>query len=794
MRIMEHIDVKIVLRKLLRNWYWFALSVIICLGAGFYYLATTNSEYVVTSTLQLKDQGLANKGSSKEQFLKGFELLESGSELQDEIGVLTSYATIKQSLENLGHEVDYYQYPNMLGKVGEKFAKPLYPAPFKAELDTASWHLMYTPIYVSFLEGQMYRVKIETKENTPTYYYNIVSKEVIQKGYSVVLDTILSIKHTLKTPYITLAIKDFDPSIFKSDNEKSYYFTINSIDDVTSYWRNSLIHEQITEKSNITKLSLTTSVPNKGIEFLKSLNNVYIQNDLKKKNLLGQKTIEFIDFQLQGVTDSLRTAEKNLQAFRASSQVIDIESASHNLVQQLNALDEKQSQLQVQTKYYQYIADYMTKNGDVSDVIAPSSVGIQDPLLNNLLVELNKLNAEKISKGYDGTSASPYIQVIDSKIQATKKTLAENVNNLIGANKIAVQENSVRISELKKKMSKLPENERNLVDIQRRFAFSDNIYNYLLQKRTEAGIAIASNVPDKTVIDAPKMQGKFPVSPNRMFVLIVSFVVGLVIPGGILMGKELFQTKIESEDQLKYYTEIPLLEHIAQLKRKETNDPYIGRSYLAHTFRYIRHHIDVQMVKHQGAIVVGITSAKSGDGKTFCSLNLAISYAHSGRRTLLIEADLHKPALAEYLKSKTEVQAGLGEYLLSGKQPAIVETNYHGLDLLKAGQLQENPSDLLSHPRLSALLDTLKEQYEVIIIDTPPVGIVADYLLLSRFINCTLFVVRHEHTEKDEIKRLNKIVQQHQLVGYMIYNGAIISRDHEDYYGKESKKGNYASK
>lgn len=789
---MEHIDVKIISRKLMRNWYWFALSIIICLGAGFYYLAITSNEYLVASTLQLKNQGLADKGSSQEKFLNGFELLSSDSELHDEIGVLTSYSTIKQSLENLGHEVDYYQYPKIFGETGKKFAKPIYPAPFRVHLDTASWQLMYTPIHISFLEGQMYHVKIETKENMPTYYYNIVSKEVIEKGFSVVLDTILSVKHTLKTPYLNLSLKDIDQRILKSDHDKLYYFILNSLDDVTGYWRNSLINEQITEKSNIVKLSINTSVPNKGIEFLKSLNNVYIQNDLKKKNLLGQKTIEFIDFQLQGVTDSLRTAENNLKEFRASSQVIDIESASQNLVQQLNLLGEKQSQLEVQNKYYQYIADYMSKNEDVSDIVAPSSVGIQDALLNNLLLELTTLNAEKISKDYNSNTNNPVLQVLDRKIQATKRALAENVNNLIGSNKIALQENSLRIGELKKKMNQLPENERNLIDIQRRFTFSDNIYNYLLQKRTEAGIALASNVPDKVVVDAPQMQGKFPVSPNKMFVILVSLVIGLVIPGGVIMGKEFFQTKIESEDQLKYYTDIPLLEHIAQLKRKEKNDPYTGRSYLAHTFRYIRHHIDVQMVKHQGAIVVGITSAKSGDGKTFCSLNLAVSYAHSGRKTLLIEADLHKPALAEYLKCKTDVQSGLGDYLLTGQHPGIVETNYHGLDLLKAGKLQENPSDLLSHPRFAALLETIREQYEVIILDTPPVGIVADYLLLSKYINCTLFVVRHEHTEKEEIKRLDKLVQQHKLVGYMIYNGAFVSHDHEDYYGKENKKNNYA--
>jgi capsular exopolysaccharide synthesis family protein len=789
---MEHIDVKIIFKKLLRNWYWFVLSLIVSLGIGFYYLATTSSEFVVASTIQLKDEGLANKGTSNEKFMNGLELLESNPELQDEIGVLTSFSTIRQSLENLGHEVDYYQYPSTLNKFGEKFAKPLYPAPFRVHLDTASWHLMYTPIYISFLEGNMYRVKIATEENMPVYYYNTVSKQVIEKDYSVVLDTILSIKNTLRTPYLNITLKDVDQKVCKPDHNKAYFIIINSLDDVTGGWRNLLKPEQIQEKSNIIKLSLTTTVPKKGIEFLKALNEVYIQNDTKKKNLLGQKTIEFIDFQLRDVKDSLRTAENNLKKFRETSQVVDIESTSQTLIDQLNELDKRKADLTVQNNYYKDMSEYIAQNAAVSDIMAPSAVGIQDELLNSLLQELSKLNTEKISKDYNNTVNSPGLQVLDRKIQSTKKALKENVDNLIRSNNIALRQNEQRMNEIRSKISRLPENERNLVDIKRRFAFSENIYNYLLQKRTEAGIAIASNVADKTIVDVPRMISKNPVSPNRMFVLIISLVIGLVAPSSIIMGKEFFQTKIESEDQLKYYTEIPLLEHIAQLKRKERNDPYMGRSYLAHTFRYIRHHIDVQMIKNTGSVVVGITSAKSGDGKTFCALNLAISYAHAGRKTLLIEADLHKPALAEYLRCKTEVQAGLGEYLLSGQQPGIVETNYHGLDLLKAGKLQDNPSDLLTHSRLAALLDTLKEQYEIIILDTPPVGIVADYLLLSKHMDCTLFVVRHEYTEKEEIKRLDKIVKQHNLNGYMIYNGASVSRDHDDYYGKEVKKNNYA--
>ena len=477
---MEEIDVSVIVRKLVRKWYWFAFSLLIALGVAFFYLASTENQYMVASSIQLKDKSLGEKGAGQANLLSGFELLSSNSELEDEVGVLTAYSTIRQSVESLGFEVSYYEYPGFLGAFGKNFSEEIYPAPFDVKLEEGSWQLMYTPIHITFLKDQKYRVRMSVDEDK-AYLYQPANNDIAERKIIYELDTVLSVKEKLKTPYLTLSLSHVDSLI--SDMGDSYFVKVRSLNDVTESYRQKLLHEQLSENSNIIKLSLATSVPRKDITFLNQLNQVYINNDLKKKNQLGQRTIEFIDFQLQGVADSLKNTENTLQAFRAKSNIIDLERTSHMLSDQLFGLEEKQAQLTIQNKYYQYMADYLARNDDVSDIVAPSSVGIQDELLSSLLIQLSALNEEKISKDFSSSKQNPVLQVLDRKIKTTKQQLIDNIQNLIGSNKIALQESSRRVAEIKQTISRLPENERNLTDIKRRFTFNDNIYNYLLQKK-----------------------------------------------------------------------------------------------------------------------------------------------------------------------------------------------------------------------------------------------------------------------------------------------------------------------
>lgn len=763
---MEDTDVRLVVKKLFAKWYWFALSIFTALSIAFVYLKVTDKYYLVETSIQLKDQSLGDKGTAQQKFISGFELLATDSELEDEIGVLTSYSTIKQSLENGQFEVRYYQYPNLAGAAGKFFAKEIYPAPFEISFDTAGWHLMHTPIYLTFLDDKHFRLQVESAdpaEKTINLYHfqshrNISYKRLIQ------LDTVIRVGQAFQSPFLRIKLEK--PG--KIEEGTAYYFTINSLDDITDSYRKSLNTAQISEESNIVNLSLATPVPKKDIAFLNALSKVYIQNEVQKKNLLGEKAIGFIDIQLQEVASELNKAETKLESFRAKSNIIDVEVTSQNLTEQLFALEEKQAQLKVQNKFYIDMANYIKRNKDVTDIVAPSSVGIQDAYLNNLLVQLSTLNERKIAIDYSSNKLNPVLNIIEKKIQSTKMALLENINNLVASNKIALEENSRRVNEIKQTINRLPENERNLVNINRGFNFNDNIYNYLLQKRAEAGIALVSNLPDKSVVDAPRQIGNNPVEPKKTFIFFIALILGFILPAGIIFVKDFFQTKLENEEQLKYLTDIPLLERIAHIKEKEKDDLYFGQSYLANTFRYIRRHIDILQLNRE-VKTVGITSATSGEGKTFCALYLAQSYARAGHKTLLVDADLHQPDLDRYFKVVT--QPGLSDYLKEGNEDIIQNTDIEQLDLVASGSLSDNPSDLLNQGSLDNLVSKWRRRYDIIIFDTPPVGLIADYFAFSNQIDYTLLVVRHKISDMENLKRLNKIVKENFIQAGIVYNG-----------------------
>ena len=217
----------------------------------------------------------------------------------------------------------------------------------------------------------------------------------------------------------------------------------------------------------------------------------------------------------------------------------------------------------------------------------------------------------------------------------------------------------------------MPQSERNLTDIERRFTFNDNIYNYLLQKRAEAGIAVASNVADKTIVDPARLASKDPVGPNKPLVLLAALLAGLAVPLGLILGSALMSQGVESDEQLSSWTDIPVIERIGRVSEKEKKQSYVSEGYIAHSFRYIRHHVDFMRLS-QEVQVVGITSAKSGEGKTFVARHLAESFARAGRKTMLIDMDLHRPTLHSLMK--VPLKPGLSDLLLHDEKTIVQST------------------------------------------------------------------------------------------------------------------------
>ncbi|MHA6249442.1 GumC family protein [Pontibacter sp. CAU 1760] len=779
---MENENIKSVLIKLSRNWYYFAISLVVFVSLALFYLKTEEELYLVHATVQLADQNSLDKSTGQSQFFEGVQLLASNGALEDEIGILTSYSTVRQALEALDFTVSYHEYDNEYGKIGEMWAEEIYPPAFDVELIHTTPQLSNMPIHISFEDSMTYRVKFTAEE---AWAYDFNTNASVYVPYADV-DQKIHVGDTLKLPYLTLSLTL--KKGYSLDPGKSHFITIRNNNQLTEHYLNKLSVAPITQNSNIVQLSVAGPSIEKEKEFLSMLTQVYIGNDQLKKSQFGLNTIKFIDNQLDIVSDSLKKVEGTLKSFRSNNQIIDIGTTSQNLTMQLNDLNRKRADLNVQHEYYLHIASYLAKHKDVSDVSAPSSVGIDDKLLNSLLLELQRLYQARNEKQYSSSKLNPVYQVLEGQIKNAEITLRENVDQLIQSSAIALRENQRNIDRITNTMSKLPQNEFELTNINRKFAFSDNIYNYLLQKRTEAGIAVSSYVSNKSVIDNARSSSGSPVSPNRMVVVILAILAGLGLPALIILSRDYFSDTFDDKQDLVKATDLPLVALIPKAPKK-TRLAVIDSplSSLAESFEYAKTNIRF-LSREKGHKVIGITSSIEGEGKTFCAINLATTYAKNNRKTLFISSDLRRPTLSNYFKVDN---VGLTDYLLgeASLDRIIQATEVDNLFIIAPGHTLISSSHLLEDPKVEELFSKLSASFDQIVVDTPPMSYVSDFLLLQPFFDVKLFVVRAGYSNRKalasslEVLRINSVENV-----YMMLNSTKDIGEYGYAYSQRKKK------
>jgi capsular exopolysaccharide synthesis family protein len=544
-------------------------------------------------------------------------------------------------------------------------------------------------------------------------------------------------------------------------------------------------------KSNIVEVSLKDEVPQKGIDFVNRLTAVYLENELFKKNQLGLKTIEFIDNQISGVSDSLKSVEGSLESYRSQNNVMDIRAKAENLTRNLDNLEQQKADLEVKLRYYRQILRTLDAE-QYNDIVAPSTFGITDPLLNSLLVELSKLNQEKSGLNYSTREGNPLAEVIELKIKNNKNLIKENVSNIIEVSTIALDDFNRRIAQYNAQLNRLPRNERELVKIQRRFDFSDNVYNYLLEKRAEAGIAIASNVPNKTIIDSAMASG--PVWPNKKMIYGLALMLAFGGAIGMIILKDALNDSIVSHEDLLRNTRLPFLGAIVHGSKREQDGVIANAmSPIGESFRTLRVNLQYLTVGKE-VRVIGFTSSRESEGKTFCAVNLAASMAHSRKRTVLIDADMRRPRVASYFQM--EADKGLSSYLIgeSSVKDIIDETGIKGFDVITSGPIPPNPLDLIGQPRMGELISELKTMYDTIIIDSPPIGYVSEYVILMRYTDTNIYVVRSEYTTRYNLERVNKLYEEKKISDFnVLLNDVRYSRSNGYSYSYKYKKKKKAS-
>ncbi|MEX1131747.1 MAG: polysaccharide biosynthesis tyrosine autokinase [Flavobacteriales bacterium] len=745
----DTIDLKAIFSKVLSKWWWFAITVLLCLGLGYAYIMVTPKEYLVRAVILMSDKGRDKLGKS-EEFLKGSSLLGGNSDIEDQVAVLTSYSNVTKTLKRLDFGISYFETKNYL--TSEKYEYP----PFYISLDTVAVQVYGIPIHVEVdKKAGTYRVKAEA-EYAPLY--NVQKQTELEDfiiGYSV--DQVAKIGEPFVAEGMSFTIefpedRQYGPGV-------SHHFTINSLDALVAEYRAKTMAAPVSDESSIVHVSTVGQVVAKEKLYINKLLETYIEGEWYRRQQKGIKTINFIEDQIGIVSDSLRRVETSMEGFRgASGGMMSATTTSDALFQERSRLERERSMLLSRRQYCNSIMEKIRSQSDLRNVPAPSSSGIDDPVLNNLVLEITRLSAELAALNITTVKSNPTVIAMERKLKNLSSSLAQTAESLVDQVDISLAEVDRNLSKMNYQFSQLPENERKLGNIARKFKLSESLYNYLMEKQAEAGIAIASDQVDKYVVDeALNVAGKA-VKPARKMVMIIALLVALAIPVIIILIRDFFNDTVTDVDQLKRLSAIPVLATIPGTKRKRVL-PDEPKSLLAESFRTAR--INMQYLNSTAQRqVVGFTSSTSGEGKTFCALNLSTVMALSGKRVVLVDADMRRPRVAETLDMKGG--KGLSTYLIGecALNDIVQKTDIPGLDVITAGPIPPNPLELVELPAMEALFRELRSQYDHVVVDASPMGLVSEFVIIMRHVDLTLYVVRQGYTRRGALRLINDMYKE----------------------------------
>lgn len=781
----ETIDIRKFLITILRNWYWFAISILIMYTIAFLANRFNDPRYNLTATLIINDE----KKSTAEILINALDRFNARRNVENEITILKSYRITRKALSELpDFKVNYYS----IGRVREPM---LYnKAPFKVVPDSTSQNPYGANVNVTILSDKEYLLEIDG---------GVKKKMMFGERF--------------KNQQFNFTIFSKFPDGDKSLVSNKYYFVINDLNSLTNDYRRRLTLTTNDKKGTVLLLSSTGLVPQMEADYLNKLMEVYIRSGLEEKNQTAINTINFIDEQLSTVVDSLRKAEDKMQSFRLSSKIVDISSEGQSIMARMSKVQADKANYGLQLGYYKYVKGYIDQRKDFRQITAPSVMGINDPILNRTVTELSSLFAERNVLAFNARDNNQTLTLLNAKIQSMLDALDENIKEIIKSTEIALNEVARQQASIEKEVLQLPITERRYLTIQRDYKLNDQIYNFLLQKRADAAIARASNIADNRILDEAMPENAVQVSPKPGRNKMIAIIIGILIPLSILILIEFFNEKIIDPKDIDKITKVPVLGSIGHNDRQsEIPVAENPKSSLAESFRALRTNLQYVM-RDTDKKVICVTSTISGEGKTFCAINLASIIAQSNKKTLLISLDLRKPKVHKVFNVENE--RGLSTYLIgkSDYDDIIIKTNIHNLYITPAGPIPPNPAELIETKAMEAFVQKIREDFDMIVMDTPPIAIVTDAVLLSRFSDAVIFVVRQNYSTKDvihlvddlhvkkDVKNIGILINDIKASSYYGYGrrynygygygyGYNYSNGEEDYYNEMPQKLTFMDK
>lgn len=735
-----------VLSRYLPYWAYFLVSILICVGLAKLYLHYKTPVYQVAASILIKsdDQNQNNNSS----FLSPSDVFSSKKIVENETAILQSHTLMDEVVKRLG------------------LYAPIY---FDATFHHPSGYIE-SPVRVEVKFPDQIRMAAKVQKN----YFTYDGTQVVAGGKRYPLNTWVNSQWG-ELRFIP------NPEYVITPHKKNYplFFVLLNVNQVADGLINSLNATPASKLSTVINLTLKDQIPQRGEDVLNMLIHFYNESAIEDKNKLAANAVSFLDQRLRDVSTGLDSIELALQLYKANKGGVDLSEQSKLILGNVSANDDKLNELNIQLATLQQIKDYVEGNGGNPGII-PSSGNSNDNVLTSYLSNLYEaeLQYDRLSK----TTAenNPMLLSLKDQIDKIKPTILQYVNSKISNLKIAKSGLSSTADQYSYALRTIPEKQRELLEISRQQNIKSDLYDFLLKRREEAALAYAATVSDTRVVDHAVVNPG-PVSPKSSVVLGIAFILGLLIPGILLMLNE----KVVSKDEISDILDYPVLGEISRASNKKANIVASDRrDVIAEQFRQVRISMVPALSIHNLKNKIMITSAISSEGKSFVASNLAVNLALSGKKVLLIDMDLHKPGLGKIFNLQKET--GLTDFLLDNASidEVIYKTEVsENLFIIPSGKDIEEPSELILNGRLSELLMYLEGVYDYFLIDVAPANIVTDSYAVSRFCDATLLVVRYKYTPKSELFSLRENAALRKLKNPgVILNG--VKSLGSKYYGK----------
>lgn len=705
----------------LHRWYFFVAGIIIALSLAFLQNRSWKAQYQTAGTV-LIDESRAGVNSSQ-ALMQGFSIQQGYRNTTNQVIMLGSYDLISRVVDSLPFmRVDYLSKGN-----------------FKTRNLYNTSPINIDPTYIS---PEAYNMLFKIKLHTNGRFEITIENNKIFNNFKI--DGRLG--QPLQTNLFFITVNN------NSDNwtNSELYFQFRTKESLVSDFSSRLTFGFVNESSSVLQISLVSETPDRDIDFINKLCETFLAENLGRKNDAANKTIKFINEQLASVSDSLKVSESEMTNFRQKNKIVDATNLGSDLISKASKFDDEQASLKLKETYLNYLTKYLKTNLADGNIIAPASLGLNEPMLMALIQQINDLYLQRSNV----TEKNMYYAKYSKEIGTIQSTIMEVIKNMRASLEIEKSDFQKRMDAVNNEITSLPNKELAMSSIDRGYKMNDNYYTFFLQKRAESEILKASNTPDNNILDHARIKS-ITNADKKSKTNLIYLLLGILIPALIVILIELLNNTIRTTKDIEKNSTFPL---VGVVRHSKTDDPMVvakhPRSAFTEMFRVIRTRIEF-IVQRKTNITIMITSTESGDGKTYFSINLAAIYAMASKKTVLVDLDIRKPDLT---KRFNIVQSnGVTNYLVN--QCSIDEIILHlpkiDFDIITAGSIPPNPGELIRSDKLLDLFTELKKRYDFIIIDTSPVGIVTDAYAVVDISDINLFLARNNKTNKSLFKKLS---------------------------------------